>query len=57
VAILSGALDPIVPADNARRLAGALRDSGAEVQHHILPSGHALTQSDVALARDWIREL
>ena len=57
VAILSGALDPIVPADNARRLASELRDSGAEVQHHILPSGHALTQSDVALTRDWIREL
>ncbi len=57
VAILSGALDPIVPADNAKRLASDLRGSGAEVQHHILPSAHALTQSDVALARDWIREL
>ncbi|MHB2211650.1 alpha/beta hydrolase [Methylobacterium sp. CM6257] len=55
VLILSGAMDPIVPAENARRLAGQLAASGAEVEHRILPTGHGLSQADVSLAADWVR--
>jgi phospholipase/carboxylesterase len=53
VLILSGALDPIVPADNAGRLAGALAASGAAVEHRILPAGHGLSQADLSLAKEW----
>jgi phospholipase/carboxylesterase len=57
VLMLSGALDPIVPADNAARLASILERAGAAVQHRILPTGHGLTQSDVALTKSWLDQL
>jgi phospholipase/carboxylesterase len=57
VLILSGAMDPIVPADNAARLAGELTAAGASVTHEVLPAGHALSQADVTLARDWLTRL
>jgi phospholipase/carboxylesterase len=53
VLILSGAADPIIPADNATRLAATLRAAGAEVEHKTLPTGHGLSQADVALAKTW----
>jgi len=56
VLLLSGQLDPIVPADNAARLAGLLREAGAAVRHRVLPSGHGLSQADVATASAWLRE-
>lgn len=57
VLILSGAMDPIVPAENARRLAAQLAASGARVDHRILPAGHGLSQADASLALGWIRSL
>jgi phospholipase/carboxylesterase len=57
VLILSGASDPIVPADNAKRLATLLRGAGATVEHRMLPMGHGLSQSDVALTKTWIDQL
>ena len=57
VLILSGAMDPIVPAENARRLAAQLTAAGATVEHRILPAGHGLTQADVSLAAAWLRSL
>jgi phospholipase/carboxylesterase len=57
VLILSGAADPIVPAENAERLASALRAAGADVDHRILPGGHGLGQADLTLARDWLAAL
>lgn len=54
VLILSGAMDPIVPRDNAERLARMLGDAGAAVEHRILPAGHALTQSDLSIAKAWL---
>lgn len=55
VLILSGAMDPMVPADNAARLAAMLQDAGASVQHRTLPAGHGLSQADITLARDFLR--
>ena len=52
--LLSGMADPIVPAENAARLAALLRAAGADVEHRVLPSGHGLTQADVTFARDWL---
>ncbi|WP_457106884.1 alpha/beta hydrolase [Methylobacterium sp. P5_C11] len=57
VLILSGSMDPIVPAENAARLAQQLAASGARVEHRILPSGHGLSQVDVSLARGWLHSL
>jgi phospholipase/carboxylesterase len=57
VLILSGAMDPIVPAENAARLAQQLAAAGADVTHETLPAGHALSQADVRLAREWLDRL
>jgi phospholipase/carboxylesterase len=54
VLILSGAADPIIAAEGATRLAASLSAAGAAVEHHTLPAGHALSQTDVTVARDWL---
>jgi phospholipase/carboxylesterase len=56
VLILSGFADPIVPAENAARLATQLADAGAAVTHRIVPVGHGLSQADVTLAKAWLAE-
>ena len=57
VLILSGALDPIVPADNAARLTSMLETSGASVSRRTLPVGHGLSQADVALTQEWLESV
>jgi phospholipase/carboxylesterase len=54
VMILSGAMDPIVPAANAGRLAAALEGAGAAVTHRTLPVGHELSQADIGAGRNWL---
>jgi phospholipase/carboxylesterase len=54
VLILSGAMDPIVPAENAARLAAQLSEAGAAVTHRVMPAGHGLSQADVRLAKEWL---
>jgi len=54
ILILSGAMDPIVPAENAGRLAGLLERSGALVRHQNLPAGHGLSQADVTIVKEWL---
>ncbi|WP_324133668.1 alpha/beta hydrolase [Bosea sp. (in: a-proteobacteria)] len=49
VLILSGAMDPIVPADDVGRLAKTLSGNGASVDHRTLPAGHGLSQPDIGL--------
>jgi phospholipase/carboxylesterase len=56
VLVISGAQDPIVPAENAARLADLLRASRAVVEHRVLPVGHGLSNADVTTARQWLRE-
>jgi phospholipase/carboxylesterase len=57
VLILSGAMDPIVPAANAGQLASALQSVGANVTHRTLPTGHELSQADIGAARSWLAAL
>ncbi|MFZ1427201.1 MAG: alpha/beta hydrolase [Geminicoccaceae bacterium] len=57
VLMLTGVSDPIVPADNAARLAAMLVQAGAEVTHRTMPVGHGLSQPDVTIARDWVERL
>jgi len=54
VLILSGAMDAIVPAENAARLAALLKGAGASVDDRTLPAGHGLTQADVSIAKTWL---
>jgi len=54
VMIVSGRVDPILPLDNAKRLAEALREHGALVDHRVLETGHGMTRNDVDLARGFI---
>ena len=57
ILLLSGQADPIVPANNSAHLAALLTQAGASVTHKVLPAGHQLSQADVTLARDWIRNV
>ena len=54
VLILSGSMDPIVPAANAADLARQLQQAGANVEHRTLPASHGLSQADVTLTRDFL---
>ncbi|CAH1663295.1 alpha/beta hydrolase [Chelatococcus asaccharovorans] len=54
VLILSGSMDPIVPAENAGRLTAVLGQAGANVDHRVLPVGHGLSQADVNLSKQWL---
>lgn len=54
VLILSGALDPIVPAGNAEGLAAMLQAAGAKVTHQVVPASHALTEADLTHARTFL---
>ena len=56
VLILSGDADPLVPAENAARLAAMLEQAGAAVRHETVSAGHNLSQADVALAKTWFDE-
>jgi phospholipase/carboxylesterase len=54
VLMISGAMDPIIPAENSARLAESLASSGAEVRHETLPTGHGLSQTDLSLLLKWL---
>lgn len=54
VLILSGAMDPIVPAVDVGRLARTLSGNGAAVDHRTLPAGHGLSQADINLLAGWM---
>jgi phospholipase/carboxylesterase len=55
VMIVSGARDPMMSPEGAARLAAILQRDGAVVEHRTLPGGHELSQTDVDLARTWLR--
>jgi phospholipase/carboxylesterase len=56
VLMVSGAADPIVPAENADRLAALLAKGGAAVDHRRLAAGHNLTREDMVVAKDWLAD-
>jgi predicted esterase len=57
VLLSSGQEDPIVPVENAERLATMLRDAGAEVTLHFQTTGHPLVFGDIEVAREWLKSL
>lgn len=54
VFLASGEYDPIVPVENARRLASLLRENGAHVTHEWEDAGHNLTNDDIEAMREWL---
>lgn len=52
----SGLSDPILPIDNARRLAAMLREAGAELTHQEINAGHQLTSAELDAARIWLQQ-
>jgi predicted esterase len=56
VLIMSGHADPIVPVENARRLAALLTDAGAAVTVRFENSGHQLTEYTIATTRRWLAD-
>jgi phospholipase/carboxylesterase len=54
VLLSSGERDPIVPVENAERLAAMLREAGADVSLRIEPAGHALARGDIEAAKQWL---
>ena len=56
VLIAAGNHDPIVPAENARRLAELLGAAGAEVTVFFEDAGHDLTAHTLSTARRWLAE-
>jgi len=57
VLLSSGKQDPIVPLENAERLATMLREAGADVTLRFEPAGHHLVSGDIEAAREWLRNL
>lgn len=57
VLLLSGLMDPIMPAPASKALAERLAALGAAVEHHALPAGHGLTQADIGRLEAWFARL
>ncbi len=53
----SGRSDPLVPPDNAARLAEILRGTGADVDLRWMGGGHRLSAEDVSEAGAWLSRL
>lgn len=56
VFLASGLSDPILPIANARRLAGMLREGGADLTHVEINTGHQLTSAELDTARTWLAD-
>jgi len=54
VLMLSGRYDPVVPEENARRLAALLTDAGATVSLHFENAAHQLTENTLEAVRGWL---
>ncbi len=57
VLLSSGEQDPIVPKENAERLAAMLREAGARVTLRFEPAGHGLGLGDIKAAKEWLTAL
>ncbi|MGB3634916.1 MAG: alpha/beta hydrolase, partial [Rubrobacteraceae bacterium] len=56
VFMAAGTGDQMIPQDNTERLAGILREAGAEVDLRWRDIGHALTREEVTEARQWLAQ-
>jgi phospholipase/carboxylesterase len=56
ILLLSGSNDTMIPAPSSQRLAAVLQAAGADLVYKALPTGHNLTQNDLNLASQWLKE-
>jgi predicted esterase len=56
IMICSGTRDPIIPLENAERLAAMLRQGGAEVTLRTEEAGHQLVFAEIAAAKNWLQQ-
>jgi len=52
----SGQLDPTVTREATQDYINKLKANGSDVEFHELPTGHNLTQADIALSKKWLSE-
>ncbi len=57
VLIAAGERDPVIPADNARRLSALLEQAGAQVTLTFESAGHGLTEATIESTRRWLGQL
>jgi phospholipase/carboxylesterase len=57
VLVAAGNRDPIIPVKNSRELVSLLQRSGAEVTAFFEDANHGLTQTTMATARRWLKDL
>ena len=56
VLLLSGSNDTMISAAGRERLVAVLQAAGAKLVYKVLPTGHNLTQNDLNLAAQWLKE-
>jgi phospholipase/carboxylesterase len=57
VLLLFGRFDPLVPPASRERLVATLTKTGAFVTSDLVEAGHSLSQQDLTIAAQWLREL
>ncbi|MDQ3458530.1 MAG: dienelactone hydrolase family protein [Deinococcota bacterium] len=57
VFIGAGRHDPMVPVENAERLAALFKEAGADVTLHLQDAGHTLSDEELRAARRWLTSL
>jgi phospholipase/carboxylesterase len=57
VFLANGTRDPMVPLENAKKLATMYREAGASVTHELNPASHGLIQSDLQTMKRWFDAL
>jgi phospholipase/carboxylesterase len=57
VYLAAGEADEMVPPENTERLAGLLREAGAEVTLDWQPGGHSIGREEIEAARDWLTKI
>jgi phospholipase/carboxylesterase len=57
VFLANGTRDPMVPLDNAKKLAAMYKEAGATVMHELNPASHGLIQSDLQSMKRWFAAL
>lgn len=57
VFLANGLRDPLIPVDNAKRLAAMYQQAGAVVEHHLNAASHGLIQSDIQAMKQWFGQL
>jgi phospholipase/carboxylesterase len=56
VLLLSGSDDRMIPAASAKRLKEVLQAAGTDLAYRTLPTGHNLTQGDLTIAAQWLKD-